>query len=243
MGAPRFLVDLALHVADVGGEVALSDGVAHHALRVLRLQVGDAITLFTGRGGEYAATLTHAGKREARARIDGYDPVERESRLSLTLVQSIAAGDTMDAIVRHSVELGCAAIQPVVTERSARFPASAQGGRRLAHWRGIVEGACEQCGRNRVPEVREPVTLPEWLASVRKGIVLDGLAQCTLSGVEVRGAADILVGPEGGLTRDEIARATHAGLRPVRLGSRILRAGTASLAALAAINALSGDFR
>lgn len=246
MGAPRFFVAAMLATAGVGTEVALPDAVAHHALRVLRLAVGDEITLFTGCGGEYAATLIRAGKREAFVRIDAFVPVERESALAVTLVQAIAASDTMDAIVRRAVELGARAIQPVVSVRGSRFPPGTQGAKRLAHWRQIVIAACEQCGRNRVPEVRDAVAIDDWLrarASSEAGIVLDpdGAELASLPPPAV--AVDVLVGPEGGFTHDEVARAARAGLRGARLGPRILRADTASLAALAAVNLLWGDFR
>ena len=120
--------------------------------------------LFTGAGGEFAATLTRADKRDAVARIDAFDPVERESDFPVTLVQGIAANDAMDHAVRRAVELGAAAIQPVLTARSARVPDGERGEKRLAHWRQIVIAACEQCGRNLVPVVHDVVTLERWLA-------------------------------------------------------------------------------
>src|SRR3954470_14256390 len=127
MAAPRFFFAGALAPDAAGTEIALTEAVAHHALRVLRMREGDAITLFTGDGGEYAATLARAGKRDAFARIDAYVAAERESPVDATLVQAIASSEVMDDIVRHAVELGAFAIQPVVTQRSARFPEGAQG--------------------------------------------------------------------------------------------------------------------
>jgi len=247
MGAPRFFVNDRLALSSVGSEVALPDAVAHHALRVLRLVVGDSITLFTGDGGEYAATLTRAGKRDGWVRIDAFDPRERESSLAVTLVQAIVASDAMDAIVRRSVELGVAALQPVVTSRGARFPSGAQGDKRLAHWRQIAVAACEQCGRNRVPPVHEAVVLDAWLAARptgRAGIVLDPDAASAFASLQPPAdALDLLVGSEGGLVPEEVGRASRAGLQGARLGPRILRADTASLAALSAINLLWGDFK
>ena len=243
MGAPRFFARDVLANASVGTELALPDDVAHHAMRVLRLSPGDAIALFDGSGGEYAATITRVGKREAVVRIDGFDPVEREPSLALTLAQAIAATDAMDAIVRHAVELGVAAIQPVVSERSARFPAGAHGEKRLAHWRQVAVAACEQCGRNRVPPVREPMTLQAWLSSARAGIVFDAAAPASLAGWQPHADVDVLVGPEGGFAEHELAQAVGAGLRAVRIGPRVLRAETAALAALAAVNVLWGDLR
>ncbi|MFO1306384.1 MAG: 16S rRNA (uracil(1498)-N(3))-methyltransferase [Burkholderiales bacterium] len=243
MGAPRFFVRDPLSPDLAGSEVALPDDVAHHALRVLRLATGEAITLFDGRGGEYAATLVRAGKRDAWARIDAFDPADRESPLAATLVQAITATDTMDAIVRHAVELGVAAIEPVVTERSARFPSGAHGDKRLAHWREVAVAACEQCARNRVPGVLAPMPFTEWVRTPRTGIVFDAGAAEALQPAAPAGPFHVLVGAEGGLTAREVELAVRAGLRAVRAGPRVLRAETAALAALAAINVAWGDFR
>jgi 16S rRNA (uracil1498-N3)-methyltransferase len=225
----------------------LPDAVAHHALRVLRLVVGDRIVLFTGAGGEFAATLARADKREAVARIDAFDPMERESDFAVTLVQGIAANDAMDHAVRRAVELGAAAIQPVLTARSARVPDGERGEKRLAHWRQIVVAACEQCGRNHVPEVRRVATLERWLAernAAATGLVLSPTADVAIAATpRPQHALDMLVGPEGGFTAAEVALAQRHGMVAVRLGPRVLRAETAALASLAAINALWGDFR
>jgi 16S rRNA (uracil1498-N3)-methyltransferase len=247
MSFPRFHCPGELVAGDVGSEYALPAAVAHHALRVLRLAVGDRVTLFTGAGGEFAATLAHADKREAVVRVDAFDPVERESALAVTLVQGVAANDAMDHAVRRAVELGAAAIQPVLTTRSARVPDGERGGKRLAHWRQIVSAACEQCGRNRVPDVQAVVTLECWLAGrnhAASGLVLSPAADVAISAAPPpRAALDLLVGPEGGFTVEEIALAQGAGMAAVRLGPRVLRAETAALASLATVNALWGDFR
>ena len=247
MGAPRFFVNSMLSPASVGTEVPLPDSVAHHALRVLRLGTGDSIILFTGDGGEYSATLTRVGKRDAYARLDAYVAADRESPLRIALVQAIASSDVMDAIVRHAVELGVAAIDPVVSARSARFPEGVQGEKRLAHWRQVAIAACEQCGRNRVPAVSDVIPLTRWCEqrdATGAGIVLDPEASADLRAIHPPDAGvQLLIGPEGGFTADEIARAERAGMHRVRLGPRVLRAETASLAALTAINFLWGDLR
>lgn len=247
MAAPRFFVPLALGPADVGQERMLPDAATHHALRVLRLAVGDALTLFTGMGGECAATLAGADKKQAWVRIDRFDPVEREAPLAVTLAQGIAANDAMDYAVRKAVEMGAAAVQPLLTSRSARFPEDARGAKRLAHWRQIAVAACEQCGRNRIPPVHEVATLPAWLAARpagRPGLMLAPQASAALAAWPAPpGPFDLLIGPEGGVTDDELARAARAGLTAVRLGPRVLRTETAGTAALAAVHALWGDFR
>ena len=247
MAVPRFHCPAALDASAVGSEFVLPDAVAHHALRVLRVAQGERVTLFTGGGGEFAATLIKAGKREAVVHIDGFDPVERESALAVTLVQGIAASDAMDHAVRRAVELGAAAIQPVLTARSARMPDGERGDKRHAHWRQVVVAACEQCGRNRIPDLRDMTTLGRWLEQ-RTGEaqrwVLSPHADLAIAQARApHGALDLLVGPEGGFAADEVALAQAAGVTAVRLGPRVLRTETAALAALAAINALWGDFR
>ena len=247
MATPRFHVTAPLGPGDVGTEFALPDADAHHVLRVLRLAVGDPVTLFTGAGGEFSATLARASRHGAAVRVEAYVPVERESALAVTLVQAIAATDTVDGIVRHATELGVAAIQPVVSQHGFRFPSAERGERRLAHWRQIAIAACEQCGRNRVPAVHDVVALDDWLRArppASAGIVPDPAAAAGIGALPApTGPLDLLIGPEGGLSADEVARAARAGMTPARLGPRILRAETAALAALAAIHAQWGDFR
>lgn len=242
MAAPRFFVDLDLAPSVVGQEIALPEEAAHHALRVRRLGAGDALTLFTGSGGEFVATLTHAGKREARVRLDAFGAGVAELPLAVTLVQGLAATDTMDGIVRHATELGVAAVQPVATERSARFPEGAHGERRLAHWRKIVVAACEQCGRNTLPVIAPPQDLHAWLAArdaSRPGFMLAPEGAHAFAGAPAPARdVDILIGPEGGFTAGERERAARHGLGEVSFGPRILRAETAALAALAAVNVL-----
>ena len=192
---------------------------------MLRLAVGD-VTLFTGAGGEFAATLVRS-KRDAVCALTRFDPVEREAAFPVTLVQGIAASDAMDHAVRKSVELGVAAIQPLLTARSARVPEGERGGKRLGHWRQIVVSACEQCGRNRVPDVHEVATLERWLGgkpATTSGLVLVPDADASIADVQrPRDALDLLVGPEGGLAPEEIAQALRVGMTAVRLGPRVMR--------------------
>jgi 16S rRNA (uracil1498-N3)-methyltransferase len=172
MTAPRFLSLARLAPELAGQTVELHESVAHHATRVLRLAVGDALTLFDGTGGEYAATLVRADRRGAAVRIESFLEADRESPLALTLAQGIAAGDAMEYAIRKATELGATAIQPLVTARSAPLPSGERGERRLAHWRQIAIAACEQCGRNRVPDVLPPRALTEWLATWKGSGVL-----------------------------------------------------------------------
>jgi 16S rRNA (uracil1498-N3)-methyltransferase len=243
MAAPRFFVPLPIAPAQIGCSFDLPEAVAHHASRVVRLGPGDALTLFDGTGGEYAAAIVASGRRGVTVRIDGFDPVERESPLAIELAQAVAANDAMDHAVRKATELGAAAIQPLVTARSAPLPAGERGERRLAHWRQIVVAACEQCGRNRVPEVRAACRLVDWLATrPGGGVVLAPEGERPLASLP--GApGTLLVGPEGGFAPAELDAARDAGFVAVRLGPRVLRAETAGIAALAAVHALWGDLR
>jgi 16S rRNA (uracil1498-N3)-methyltransferase len=225
--------------------MALPEATAHHAVRVARLAKGDALTLFDGIDGEYAATLVRADRDGATVRIEGYSTVARESPLDVTLAQAIAANDAMDYAIRKAVELGATAIQPLVTTRSAPLPKGERGERRLAHWRGVVVAACEQCGRNRVPPVAAPLAWRDWIiAWPGRGIALVPGAARSLASVSMPGApAALAIGPEGGFTDREIDAARAAGFECVSLGPRVLRAETAAVAALAAAQALWGDLR
>ena len=210
-------------------------------------RVGDRVTLFTGAGGEFAATLVRADKRDAVARIDGFDPVERESALAVTLVQGIAANDAMDHAVRRAVELGAAAIQPVLTTRSARAArrrARRKAPRALAPDRRRGVRAMRTQSDSRRARCRDARSLARRTVRDDTGVRSVSRADASLADApRPRAALDMLVGPEGGLASEEVAQAARAGLKPVRLGPRVLRTETAALASLAAINAMWGDFR
>jgi 16S rRNA (uracil1498-N3)-methyltransferase len=243
MAAPRFFVGLELTPAMRGRTLALPDPAAHHATRVVRLGAGDALTLFTGAGGEYAATIADVGKRGTTVRIDAFDPVERESPLAVTLAQAVAANDAMDHAVRKATELGVSAIQPLQAERSAPLPAGERRDKRHAHWRQVAIAACEQCGRNRVPEIFAVVALPDWLEGWRGGgMVFAPDGEQSIAALPAAPSA-LLIGPEGGLAPGEIAVARAAGFIAARLGPRVLRTETAGMAALTAVNVLWGDLR
>ena len=239
--ATRLYCDLAL---SPGADVALPETTAHHALNVLRLQEGDALILFNGAGGEYRATLVAANKREARARLHGFEAAERESPLDITLALGISAGERMDHSVQKATELGVSAIVPLAAERSVVKLAGERADRRLQHWRHVVIAACEQCGRNRVPAVAPVQTLFHYLAQPRGGktlLMLSPDAATPLKSVARSAAAIVLVGPEGGFTPAEAQAAQAGGFEPVSLGPRILRTETAPVAALAVLQALWGD--
>lgn len=244
MALPRFHCPLPL---TPGATLALPEPAARHAVRVLRLGTGDAITLFNGEGGEHEARIEGAGRGQVLARVIARHDVERESPLPVVLAQALCAAEKMDLIVQKAVELGVAGIQPLASARSVARLSAMRAARKLGHWRGVAVAACEQCGRNRVPPVSEVAELRRWAGSRPlaggTGLLLSPEADCSLSQFgPPAGPVTVLIGPEGGFTPDEEAAALAAGFRRVRLGRRVLRTETAGLAALAALAALCGDF-
>ncbi len=241
MAVPRFHCPVRL---TIGHELPLPDTVARHAIRVLRLRVGAMLTLFDGNGGEFSARLVR-DREPATVRIEGYEPVDRESPLPITLVQGVASAERMDFVVQKAVELGVAAIEPVVTARSVPRFDREKALRRQAHWQQIVVSACEQCRRNRLPPVSVPGPFDEWLRSDRGAglrLILSTRAQAPLSRVALDGGpVTLLVGPEGGFTDEELFRAERREYVPVALGPRTLRTETAAIAALAVLQARAGD--
>ena len=242
MMAPRFYCPQLLAPR---GLADLPPATAHHALRVLRLGIGDEVTLFNGEGGEYPGRIAEAG-RGVRVRLDDWRDTERESPLGLVLAQALPSGDRMDWIVQKAVELGVAGIQPLSAARSVVKLSGERAVRRVEHWRQVAIAACEQCGRNRLPEVAPILDLRQWLGcleqhnEVRRILLMPGAARRPrdLAG---DGSFILLVGPEGGLCEEEAILARSAGFEGLALGPRILRTETAGPAMLAALGALHGD--
>jgi 16S rRNA (uracil1498-N3)-methyltransferase len=229
------------------GHVALLSGPsAEHVARVLRRRAGDALTVFDGRGGEFDARIESVGRPGVRITVGEHHNIERESPVGTTLLQGVSRGERMDFVVQKATELGVHRIVPVETERSVvRLDAAART-RRRDRWNAVAESACEQCGRNRIPEISEPCSLDAALGRVSAlpvRVLLDPLATEGLSARLTAGAREVavLIGPEGGLTEEECRSALAAGFDGCSLGPRILRTETAALAILVAIQSLAGD--
>ncbi len=243
MNLPRFYCREAL---SPGAHVELPEPVARHAVRVLRLPPGAPMILFDGRGGEYSARIERIERDRVVAELAAWHDVERESSLSITLIQALQAGDKMDYTIQKAVELGVRSIVPVESRRSVLRLAGERAGKRVAHWQGVAASACEQCGRNQVPNVAPLEKLENWLARPAHGtlrLMLAPDAEHLLAEIRPVGDVQLLIGAEGGLDSQEILAARQAGFQAVRLGPRVLRTETAGLAALAAMQALWGDFR
>lgn len=224
----------------------LAAEAGNHVARVLRLAVGAPLILFDGDGGEYEAVIREIDKRRVTVELGAFHAIEREPPLPLWLAQGISRGERMDYTIQKAVELGVSRIVPLFTERCTVRLDGQRLEKRLQHWRGVAAAACEQCGRNRIPEIAPAVPLGAWLASSAEGLrlVLDPDAAQTLAQLPPpAGPVTLLIGPEGGLADQELRLAAQSNYRGLRLGPRVLRTETAAVAALAAILARWGDFR
>jgi 16S rRNA (uracil1498-N3)-methyltransferase len=243
---PRFFCPFPL---SAGATVQLPAETAHHAVNVLKVGAGDTAILFDGQGGQWRATLAIHGKppkAALMATLDAFDAQDNESPLDITLVQALPAGDKMDWVVQKAVELGVTRIQPVMAKRSVVKLSGERAERRVAHWRSIAIAACEQSGRNRVPDVAPILELPRYLSqSVEQPALRLICAPGATTGLREMAkpaqSVTLFIGPESGFDEGELLAACSAGFQPIRLGPRVLRTETAGLAALAAIMALWGD--
>jgi 16S rRNA (uracil1498-N3)-methyltransferase len=230
---PRFHIDEPLRE---GAELSLPPGAARHA-QVLRLQPQAGITLFDGRGGEWQATILRMGRSEVAVRIGAHTAVDRELALNVTLALGMPANERMDTLVEKATELGVAVMQPLHCERSVLRLSGERAAKKVAHWRGVAQAACEQSGRTRVPVVAPVLALHEWLATLPAGDATQRLLLSPRAAQPLaqRGSAAVacLSGPEGGLTDAEEQAALDCGFSAVSLGARVLRADTAPLAVLA----------
>ena len=214
---------------------------------VLRLIPGDPVVLFDGRGTVHDAVIVSCARGAVSVRVSASRSEDRESPLKVTLAQAVSSGERMDYTIQKAVELGVHAVQPLLSERCVVRLSGERAAKRLAHWQGVVAATCEQCGRNRVPEVLPLLSLRDWL---EQPMSPDGLrlllAPDAATGLRELprppGVVTVLAGPEGGLTAVEADDAGRAGFLPLRLGPRVLRTETAAVALLAAMQALWGDF-
>ncbi|MEN9377242.1 MAG: hypothetical protein RL710_2399 [Pseudomonadota bacterium] len=245
---PRFYCPTPLSTGEL---MALPAGAARH-VQVLRLQPGDAITLFNGGpdcagiGGEFDATVKHMGRSDVHVQVGAHHAVEREAALPVHLAVGMPANERMDWLVEKATELGVASIQPLMTERSVLRLSGERAQKKVQHWQSVAVAACEQCGGNRVPLVHDIMGFTAWkktqstpaaggafLLSLRPGS--QHLREAASAALQSMQAVTFVSGPEGGLSPDEEAAVLGCGYMPVTLGPRVLRAETAALAALSAL--------
>lgn len=229
-----------------GTELMLGGAPARYLGRVLRLRVGDELTLFNGHGGEYYAVVQSLGKEAVTLEVGEFIDREAESPLRIHLLQGLARGERMDLIVQKCTELGVSRISPLSTDHGVVRLEGKRARKRVDHWRGIAASACEQCGRNRLPEIDEPIGLRDWLGQNLEQqaarIILRPGAATPIGDVAVDASTLVLlIGPEGGFSESEYELAEATGFEPVGLGPRILRTETAALATVTALQTLFGD--
>jgi len=228
-----------------GNRHAIEGDAANHITRVLRLERGDPLTVFDGRGGEYAARIEEFRKGAVIVAVAERSTALRESALSLTLAQGVSRGERMDWVVQKATELGVTRIIPVLTERTVVKLDAKQAERKLAHWRGIATAACEQSGRDRIPAIEAPLEVAEFLAGADRHatrVLLSPTGRLRIAELARPEAGIIvLIGPEGGLAESEQQEAAAAGFVAVRLGPRVLRTETAAVAALTLLQHQFGD--
>lgn len=239
MRLSRFFIDASLSL----GEHELPEAQAHYIGRVLRMAEGDALQLFDGSGQEYRGQLLEVGKKRVRVQLEEQFAGLSESSLPIHLGQGLSRGERMDWAIQKATELGVTEITPIISERCEVRLKDERADKRLAHWRQIAVSACEQCGRSRVPVIHSPVLLNDWLkhADAALKLVLHPVAEPLVSHARPASLA-FVIGPEGGLTENEVDQAKAAGFHAARLGPRVLRTETAPVVALAVAQQLWGDF-
>lgn len=239
----RVYIDAVLAVGEVS---TIGEAAAHHLIRVLRHREGDRIHAFNGKGGCYETEIVSTEKKSLQIKPIRHIKEDRESPLNLTLAQGISRAQHMDYTIQKAVELGVRAIVPLFTEFTNVSLESDRAGKRMDHWRKITISACEQCGRNLLPVLNEPVVLADWVradAANLKLVLHPGEYTSAASMRLDKPAVTLLCGPEGGLSETELELAAACGYQRVQLGPRILRTETAAIAAIVQCQSLWGDMK
>ncbi|WP_049722780.1 16S rRNA (uracil(1498)-N(3))-methyltransferase [Gilvimarinus polysaccharolyticus] len=224
--------------------ITLDDNAAHYLGKVLRMGTGRPIVVFNGEGGEYTGIISDVGKKHLQVTLEHFDNTERESPLSIELAVGLSRGERWDLVLQKATELGATRIVPLLTERTEVKLKADRLEKKWLHWRQIIISACEQCQRNRVPELAPLTTLTEYLsgANAEQKLVLHHRDNQGLPSVPSPHSAALLIGPEGGLSDHEITTARDAGFNPLTLGPRVMRTETAPLAAISVLQYQWGDF-
>jgi len=242
MRIPRFYIKqtLALDLT-----IELPTDIHRHAIQVLRLKVGEHIILFNGQGGEYLACLIRAEKRKSVVSIISFDDINRESPLNTSLALAMIKSDKMDFAIQKAVEMGVYSIQPLYTNRSVVNIKKNRLEKKMAHWQGIIHGACEQSGRTSLPTIQAPTSLESWLqkstSSIRLAMLPGEYPRISALTPPQNHQISLIVGPEGGFTEQEVEQLLAANITGIQFGPRILRAETAAIAGLSLCQQLWGD--
>ncbi len=226
--------------------LTLDEPASHHLARVLRASVGEEIVLFNGQGGEYLSVIKQIDKKTVSVEIKKYSPREAESALDIRLAQCISRGEKMDYTIQKAVELGVKRIIPLFSERCNVKLDKDRSEKRLQHWQSIIVSACEQSGRNQLPELDKPQALDAWLSKEKadyRFVLSPHAEENSLKTLNMPRTASIvlLIGPEGGLSDREVHQAIQSGFLPLCLGPRILRTETAAVVGITVLQSHWGD--
>ncbi|MFK0572117.1 16S rRNA (uracil(1498)-N(3))-methyltransferase [Endozoicomonas sp.] len=241
MRNPRIYSDQPLQ-AD--SSIELSESAANHVGRVLRMKPDEPLILFNGQGGAWQGTVESVSKKAVTVYLDSFIEGDVQSPLTIDLGQTLSRGERMDYAIQKATEAGVTSITPLWTERCEVKLNAERLDKRVKHWQQIAISACEQCGRNIVPAIHTPVRVDEWLSTRNTDLnfVLHHRTREKLSGYELPKSVSLLIGPEGGLTTQEIAMAEKHRFNPLALGPRVLRTETAPVVAIALMQYLWGDY-
>jgi 16S rRNA (uracil1498-N3)-methyltransferase len=228
-----------------GARLQLDSRANQHVAVVLRAKLNDHLTLFNGQGGEYRSVIVQIKQKQVTVQVEKYSAREAESPLELYLAQGIARGDKMDYIIQKAVELGVKKIIPLLTERCTVKLDGERRAKRLQHWQSIIISACEQSGRNRIPELFLPIKFKDIFSALEADwsfvLVPTTSGKLKEKSIQENQRVSLLIGPEGGLSDAEIQQACQQKFLPLNLGPRILRTETAAVAALAVLQSSVGD--
>lgn len=249
MKSPRLFLSGPLQA---NSDISIGEKPAHYLQHVLRLKTGDALTVFNGEGGEYSAHIISTDRKEVRVHLGNLSNVGRESPLAIHLGLAVTKKDRMDLALQKAVELGVTEVTPLLTEYTSISHKLLA--KRQIHWRGIIESACEQCGRNRVPSLYPVATFDAWVSTMpqcplshRVKFVChpleSGQSDSAVITQEEIESAQLLIGPEGGFSQEELQLANSAGFQTLFLGARILRTETAVASALTLFQFWWGDLK
>lgn len=234
---------------ETGLTITLDAQATAHIVRVLRLKLEDQIIVFNGQGGEFEGVISQLGKREAVVRLTAFHDIEKESPLDIVLIQAVSRGERMDYTLQKAVELGIKEIHPVLTKHTAVQLNDERKKKRKQHWQGVVNSACEQCGRNTVPLVHPVNALFDCVSQLSIGsedisLVLNHRSPQSLADIKNERPRQVflLAGPEGGFAEEEVEELHRRGFISVVLGPRVLRTETAALAAISVTQSMWGDF-
>lgn len=224
--------------------VNLEDSIAHYLSKVLRMTAGRKIILFNGNGGEFQATITDIAKKSVTVDVGAFNGENRESPLATHLAIGLSRGERWDLVLQKATELGVTQITPLFTERSEVKLSGERLTKKMSHWQGIIISACEQCQRNIVPKLNDPVSFNDFISGEHSelNLVLHHRSEKRLSDYSAPMSCTLLVGPEGGLSDEEIIQAENQSFNALTLGPRVLRTETAPLVVLSALQLTWGDF-